>query len=72
MVFEQLNKKVVRTEVRPGGEVIARRGAMLGYSGGVSFRPIHGGGGAIRPGMKSRRRQPSSAARRRTLRSVVP
>ncbi|WP_139982821.1 AIM24 family protein [Nocardioides litoris] len=45
MVFEQLNKKVVRTEVRPGGEVIARRGAMLGYSGGVSFRPIHGGGG---------------------------
>ncbi|GAA5145012.1 AIM24 family protein [Nocardioides marinquilinus] len=45
MAFEQVNSKVVRTDVGPGGEVIARRGAMLGYSGGVTFRPISGGGG---------------------------
>ncbi|MEO9324398.1 AIM24 family protein [Nocardioides sp. C4-1] len=44
-VFEQVNKKVIRTDVSQGGEVIARRGAMLGYSGGVTFRPISGGGG---------------------------
>lgn len=47
MPFEQLNKKVVRTEVRPGGEVIARRGAMLGYSGDVRFRPVSGGGSGL-------------------------
>ena len=40
MTFEQVNSKVVRTDVAPGGEVLARRGAMLGYSGGVTFRPI--------------------------------
>ena len=45
MTFEQVNKKVVRTDVSPGREVIARRGAMLGYSGGLTFRPISGGGG---------------------------
>lgn len=47
MTFEQVNKKVIRTDVRQGGEVIARRGAMLGYSGQVAFRPIHSGGGGI-------------------------
>ncbi|MCW2814680.1 MAG: hypothetical protein JWN84_2135 [Nocardioides sp.] len=45
MTFEQVNKLVVRTDISPGGEVIARRGAMLGYSGGVTFRPISGAGG---------------------------
>jgi uncharacterized protein (AIM24 family) len=45
VTFEQVNKKVVRTDVRQGGEIIARRGAMLGYSGQVAFRPISGGGG---------------------------
>lgn len=45
MTFEQVNKKVVRTDISPGREVIARRGAMLGYSGGVTFRPISGAGG---------------------------
>ena len=45
MVFEQVNKKVAKTGIGPGGEVIARRGAMLGYSGGVTFRPISGAGG---------------------------
>ena len=45
MTFEQVNKKVIKTHIRPGGEVIARRGAMLGYSGGVAFRPVSGSGG---------------------------
>ena len=43
--FEQVNSKVVRTDVSAGGEVIARRGAMLGYSGAVSFRPVSAPGG---------------------------
>ena len=42
--FEQVNGKVVLAPVAPGAEVIARRGAMLGYAGAVAFRPISGGG----------------------------
>lgn len=45
MVFEKVNGKVVRTDVGPGHEIIARRGAMLGYEGQVAFRPISGGQG---------------------------
>ncbi|WP_340540851.1 AIM24 family protein [Nocardioides sp. GXZ039] len=45
MAFEQVNKKVIRTDIAPGAEVIARRGSMLGYSGGVTFRPISGASG---------------------------
>ena len=45
MRFEQVNSKVVRTDVGPGAEVIARRGAMLGYTGAVTFRPISAPGG---------------------------
>ena len=44
MAFEQVNSKVVRAEVGPGREVLARRGAMLGYSGQIAFRPISGFG----------------------------
>lgn len=58
--FEQVNKKVVRTDVSMGGEVIARRGAMLGYSGGVTFRPISGSGGV--GGMVGRAMQGESVA----------
>lgn len=47
MSFEQINSKVVRTEVAPGREVIARRGSMLGYEGQVTFRPISGQGQGI-------------------------
>jgi len=60
MSFEQVNKKVVRTDIAPGGEVIARRGAMLGYSGGVTFRPISGSGGV--GGMVGRAMQGESVA----------
>ena len=45
MAFEQINGKVVATEVAPGREVLARRGAMLAYTGGVTFSPVHRGPG---------------------------
>ena len=44
MAFETVNSKVVRAHVGPGSPVLARRGAMLGYSGQVTFRPVHGQG----------------------------
>jgi uncharacterized protein (AIM24 family) len=43
--FEQVNAKVVSATVAPGREVLARRGAMLAYTGDVRFSPVHGGGG---------------------------
>lgn len=45
MGFEQVNAKVVSATVAPGREVLARRGAMLAYTGDVRFSPVHGGGG---------------------------
>lgn len=47
MAFEQVNAKVVRVAVSPGAAVIARRGAMLGYTGEVTFRPVAGQGGGV-------------------------
>ena len=47
MAFTQVNGKVVSTPVAPGREVLARRGAMLAYTGDVGFAPVHmGPGGA--------------------------
>jgi uncharacterized protein (AIM24 family) len=40
--FEQVNAKVVNVPVGPGREVLAKRGAMLAYSGDVTFRPVSG------------------------------
>jgi uncharacterized protein (AIM24 family) len=40
--FEKVNGKVISTPVGPGQEVLAKRGAMLAYSGQVTFRPISG------------------------------
>lgn len=45
MAFEQVNAKVVVAPIAPGREVLARRGAMLAYTGQVHFSPVHGGGG---------------------------
>jgi uncharacterized protein (AIM24 family) len=45
VAFEQVNGKVVSTSVEPGREVIARRGAMLAYTGDVSFSPVRTGPG---------------------------
>ena len=39
MAFEQVNSKVVTAPVAPGREVLARRGAMLAYTGDVGFAP---------------------------------
>ena len=47
MAFETVNSKVVRASVSPAAPVLARRGAMLGYSGQVTFRPVHGQGRGI-------------------------
>lgn len=38
--YIQVNSKVVQVPVGPGREVLARRGAMLAYTGQVSFRPL--------------------------------
>ena len=55
--FEQVNSKVVRCPVAPQSAVVSRRGAMLGYSGDVRFRPVHsqgtGLGGAVGAAMAS-------------------
>ncbi|RHA44346.1 AIM24 family protein [Cellulomonas rhizosphaerae] len=40
MAFESVNSKVVRAQISQQGAVLARRGAMLGYDGNVSFRPL--------------------------------
>jgi uncharacterized protein (AIM24 family) len=45
--FEQVNSKVVRAQVAPGREILARRGAMLGYAGQLSFRPLAGQGQGV-------------------------
>jgi uncharacterized protein (AIM24 family) len=45
MPFEQVNGKVVRATVTPQNAVLARRGAMLGLTGDVVFRPVRGQGG---------------------------
>jgi uncharacterized protein (AIM24 family) len=46
--FEKVNSKVVRATVGPQSAVLARRGAMLGLTGDVVFRPVRGqGGGAV-------------------------
>jgi uncharacterized protein (AIM24 family) len=47
MPFAQVNSKVVSAPVAPGREVLARRGAMLAYTGDVGFAPVHGAGGRI-------------------------
>ena len=43
MAFEQVNSKVVQVDLAQSGDVLARRGAMLVYSGKVSFVPPAGG-----------------------------
>ncbi|MEJ3654694.1 AIM24 family protein [Actinomycetes bacterium KLBMP 9759] len=45
--FEQVNAKVVAAPVGQGREILARRGAMLAYTGAVNFSPVHTGQGGI-------------------------
>ena len=47
MPFTQVNPKVVAAPVAPGNEVLARRGAMLAYTGDVGFAPVHAGAGGV-------------------------
>lgn len=46
MAFEQVNAKVVKAAVGPGREVLAQRGAMLAYTGAVTFSPVRAGPGS--------------------------
>ncbi|NIZ93316.1 AIM24 family protein [Kineococcus rubinsiae] len=45
MGFTKVTSKVVLAEVRPGAEVLARRGAMLATTGQVRFSPVSAGPG---------------------------
>ena len=45
MTFTAVTSKVVLARVRPGGEVLARRGAMLAVTGRVRFSPVSAGPG---------------------------
>jgi uncharacterized protein (AIM24 family) len=47
VAFTQVNPKVIAAPVAPGAEVLARRGAMLAYTGEVGFSPVHAGPGGI-------------------------
>jgi uncharacterized protein (AIM24 family) len=47
MPFEQVNGKVVSAPVAPGREVLARRGAMLAYTGQVGFAPVRATSGGL-------------------------
>jgi len=47
VAFEVVNGKVVRAHVTPQRAVLARRGAMLGLTGDVVFRPVHGQGTGV-------------------------
>lgn len=61
MPFEQVNHKVVSASVAPGREVLARRGAMLAYTGDVGFAPVHMGPGGV-GGMAGRMMQGEQVA----------
>ena len=45
MPLTAVNSKVVSARVAPGAPVLARRGAMLAYTGRVAFRPVVGARG---------------------------
>lgn len=44
MTFEKVNSKVVKVDLSQSGNVLARKGSMLFYSGDVSFVPNNAGG----------------------------
>lgn len=50
-MFTKVNGKVVRVELARSGPVVARRGAMLFYTGLVQFAPHGAPGGAGAPGL---------------------
>ncbi len=53
MTFEKVNSKVVKVNLSQSGNVLARKGAMLFYSGDVRFVPANAGGAAAGGGMPS-------------------
>jgi uncharacterized protein (AIM24 family) len=51
MTFEKVNSKVVKINLATSGDVLARKGAMLFYTGDVRFTPHTPGGGGAMGGM---------------------
>ncbi|MGW0017902.1 AIM24 family protein [Rhodococcus sp. NPDC003382] len=51
MTFTKVNNKVVRVDLNQSGPVVARRGAMLFYTGTVHFSPHQVPGAGGMPGM---------------------
>jgi len=48
MAFTRINNKMVSAQVVPGQRVLSQRGAMLGYTGEVTFQPnLMGGQGGV-------------------------
>lgn len=47
MTYEVVNSKVIRVPVTRANPVLARRGAMLGYTGEIAFRPVAGQGQGV-------------------------
>lgn len=48
MPFQEINNKMVQAQVTPGNRLFSQRGAMLAYSGDVTFTPnITGGQGGF-------------------------
>lgn len=48
MGFDRINSKMVQARILPGQKMFSQRGAMLAYTGSVSFTPnIQGGQGGI-------------------------
>lgn len=45
--YTAVNAKVVSVPIGHGQHVVARRGAMLSYTGDVTFHPAHAGGGGM-------------------------
>lgn len=50
MSFTKVNNKVVRVDLNQSGPIVARRGAMLFYTGAVHFAPHNSPGAGSMPG----------------------
>ncbi|MFZ2529855.1 MAG: AIM24 family protein [Rhodococcus sp. (in: high G+C Gram-positive bacteria)] len=53
MSFTKVNNKVVRVDLNQSGPIVARRGAMLFYTGAVHFAPHNSPGGGMAGGIAS-------------------
>ncbi|MDO3650508.1 AIM24 family protein [Nocardia mangyaensis] len=68
-MFEKINSKVVRVDLERAGEVVARTGAMLFYTGQVAFSPhqIPGAGAGLGGGLMRMAGQMMAGEHERTM-----